>query len=197
VPRIVGGSAGGRHVDVPRGRDTRPTSDRVREGLFSTLEAMRGSLAGASFLDLFAGSGAVGLEAASRGAARTTLVEHAAAALRTLRVNVATLALPGVEVHAVSAARFLAAGPLPDDVAAPAQYDVAAPAQYDIAFLDPPYADDVAPYLEALTRGWLAADALVVVERATRSGAPAWPAGLVEDRFRRYGDTTLWYGRGS
>jgi 16S rRNA (guanine966-N2)-methyltransferase len=181
VPRIVGGVAGGRRVDVPRGRDTRPTSDRVREGLFSTLEALRGSLDGAAFLDLFAGSGAVGLEAASRGAARTTLVEQAAAALRVLRANAASLGLAGVEVRAEPVARLLAG----------------TSTLYDVVFLDPPYADAVTPYLASLTEGWLAAGAVVVVERATRSGSPGWPAGLVEDRFRRYGDTTLWYGRAS
>jgi 16S rRNA (guanine966-N2)-methyltransferase len=181
VPRIVGGSAGGRHIDVPRGRDTRPTSDRVREGLFSTLEALRGPLDGASFLDLFAGSGAVGLEAASRGATRITLVEQATAAARTLRGNVTSLGLAGIEIHTMPALRFLAGTPAP----------------YDVVFLDPPYADDVTPYLDALAAGWLSDGALVVVERATRSGAPAWPAELVEDRFRKYGDTTLWYGRAS
>lgn len=181
MPRIVGGSAGGRRVDVPRGRDTRPTSDRVREGLFSTLEAVRGPLDGAAFLDLFAGSGAVGLEAASRGAARTTLVEQAATALRVLRANVAALDLPGVEVRAETVARFLAGSPVP----------------HDVVFCDPPYAVDVAPYLRSLTDGWLAAGAVVVVERAVRSAEPGWPAGLSLDRFRRYGDTVLWYGRAS
>jgi 16S rRNA (guanine966-N2)-methyltransferase len=181
VPRIVGGVAGGRRIDVPRGRDTRPTSDRVREGLFSSLDAIRGPLVGAAFLDLFAGSGAVGLEAASRAAVRTTLVEQSAPALRVLRDNVASLGLAGVEVHAGPVARFLAG----------------APTSYDVVFLDPPYADPVEPHLAVLTQGWLAVGAVVVVERATRSAALEWPAGLVEDRFRRYGDTTLWYGRAS
>jgi 16S rRNA (guanine966-N2)-methyltransferase len=182
VPRIVGGVAGGRRIEAPTGRDTRPTSDRVREGLFSTLEALRGPLAGAAFLDLFAGSGAVGLEAASRGAARTVLVEQAAPALRTLRSNVAMLGLPGVEVHGGSVARFL----------------TAEAAAYDVVFLDPPYADAVEPHLAALVAGgWLGPGAVVAVERASRSAPPEWPAGLDQDRFRRYGDTTLWYGRAS
>ena len=181
MPRIVAGTAGGRRIDMPPGRDTRPTSDRVREGLFSTLEALRGPLPGAAFLDLFAGSGAVGLEAASRGAGRTTLVEHAPAALRTLRDNVASLDFRGVEVYAGPVARFLAATPTP----------------YEVVFLDPPYADAVEPHLLRLAEGWLAPAAVVVVERATRSGAPDWPPALLEDRFRKYGDTTLWYGRAS
>jgi 16S rRNA (guanine966-N2)-methyltransferase len=198
VPRIVGGTAGGRRIDVPRGRDTRPTSDRVREGLFSSLEAIRGPLTGAAFLDLFAGSGAVGLEAASRGAVRIVLVEQSAVALRTLRANVTSLELPGVEVHAVDVDKFLAGTPTACDVAVPAQFDVAVPAQFDIVFLDPPYADAIEPSRSRLAgSGWLAAAAVVVVERATRSGAPVWPAGLEEDRSRRYGDTTLWYGRAS
>ena len=186
MARIVGGAAGGRRIVVPRGRATRPTSDRVREALFSALEAAhlaatgQPGLAGLAFLDLYAGSGAVGLEAASRGATRVTLVENDPAALRTLRDNVATLQLAGTEVHGLDVARFLAG----------------TPSAYDVVFLDPPYADPVEPVLAALVDGgWLAAGATVVVERATRDGSPSWPAALVADRSRRYGDSTLWYGR--
>jgi 16S rRNA (guanine966-N2)-methyltransferase len=185
VARIVGGAAGGRRITVPRGRATRPTAERVREALFSALEAQHsptgdGALAGLAFLDLFAGSGAVGLEAASRGATHVTLVERDPVAVRTLRDNVVTLHLDGIEVHAADVMRFLA-GP-------------ASP--YDVVFLDPPYSDPIEPALVALVEGgWLADGATVVVERATRDGAPSWPAGLVADRSRRYGDSTLWYGR--
>ena len=98
MARIVGGVAGGRRIDVPRGTTTRPTAERTREGLFSALESMLGSLADQPFLDLYAGSGAVGLEAASRGAAPVRLVENAATALRVIRDNIATLALPHVEL---------------------------------------------------------------------------------------------------
>jgi 16S rRNA (guanine966-N2)-methyltransferase len=182
VTRIVAGVAGGRRLQVPSGRGTRPTSDRVREGLFSTLEAIRGPLQGAAFLDLYAGSGAVGLEAASRGAGRVTLVESGPAAVRVLRANVAALSLPGVVVAALPVARHLAA---------PA-------AAYDVVVLDPPYADPVDDLLAALAQGgWLAPGAVVVVERAARSAEPVWPAGLERDRSRRYGDTVLWYGRAS
>ena len=176
--RVVGGSAGGRRLVVPRGRATRPTSDRVREGLFSTLG---GDLTGRSFLDLYAGSGAVGLEAASRGARPVVLVEREASALTALHANVAALDLPDVHVRADTVARILAEPP---------------PGSFDVVFLDPPYADRLEGVLSALlTNGWLSSDGLVVAERATRDGTPPWPPGLETDRSRRYGDTTLWYGR--
>jgi 16S rRNA (guanine966-N2)-methyltransferase len=191
MTRIVGGVAGGRRLAMPRGTATRPTSERVREALFSALEAIHAretgdALAGLAFLDLYAGSGAVGLEAASRGASRVTLVEHDARALRTLRDNVADMRLPGTEVQPVDVMRFLAGTATP----------------YDVVFLDPPYADPVDAVLELLVSAaapvaWLSDEATVVVERATRDQPPTWPAGLVADRSRRYGDTTLWYGRRS
>ena len=181
MTRIVGGLAGGRRLVVPRGRSTRPTSDRMREGLFSALEAMHGTLAGLAFLDLYAGSGAVGLEAASRGSSPVLLVERAPGALEALRGNVAALALADVDVVADQVERVLAR---------------VAPRAFDVAFLDPPYADPVEPALQMLVdNGWLADDATVVVERSSRSDALAWPVGLSEDRRRRYGDSTLWYGR--
>jgi 16S rRNA (guanine966-N2)-methyltransferase len=183
MTRIVGGSAGGRRLSVPRGRDTRPTSERTREGLFSALEAMHGSLTGLRFLDLYAGSGAIGLEAASRGASSVVLVERDPGAIATLRANVETLGLRGVDVRAEPVDRFLTTPP---------------PSAYDICFLDPPYADPVDGVLAVLGGdGWLAPTGTVVVERATRSGAVTWPAGLVAHRSRRYGDSTLWYGRRS
>ena len=181
VTRIVGGTAGGRRLVMPRGRDTRPTSERTREGLFSALEAVHGTLHGRAFLDLYAGSGAVGLEAASRGSAPVLLVEHASGALAALRSNVGALQLAQVDVVADQVERVLARP---------------APRAFDIVFLDPPYADPVERDLQLLVdNGWLADDVTVVVERATRTGAPTWPAELSEDRVRRYGDSTLWYGR--
>lgn len=180
MARIVGGVAGGRRLAMPSGTSTRPTAERVREALFSALEARHGSLAGLAFLDLFAGSGAVGLEAASRGARPVTFVENDARAVRTLRDNVAHVQLPGTDVQPVDVARFLA-GPA---------------TAYDVVFLDPPYAEPVEPVLDVLvSAGWLSDDATVVVERATRDPHPLWPAGLTADRSRRYGDSTLWYGR--
>jgi len=185
VTRVVAGVAGGRRLAVPSGRGTRPTSERAREGLFSTLEALRGLLAGARVLDLYAGSGAVGLEAASRGAGHVLLVESEAAALRVLRANVAGLALPGVEVAPVRVERLVAA----PNSAAP----------YDVVFADPPYAladAEIDAMLRVLPRNrWLADDGLAVVERASRGGAFRWPEGYLPDRSRRYGEGTLWYGR--
>jgi 16S rRNA (guanine966-N2)-methyltransferase len=181
VARIVGGAAGGRRLSVPRGRSTRPTSERVREGLFSALESIHGPLQHLAFLDLYAGSGAVGLEAASRGAS-VVLVERDGPAVAALRANVASLAIPDVEVRAAAVERFLESSP----------------SAFDICFLDPPYADPVIDALSALVgNGWLAADATVVVERASRDADLVWPDGLVADRSRRYGDSTLWYGRRS
>jgi 16S rRNA (guanine966-N2)-methyltransferase len=183
MTRIVAGAAGGRRLSVPRGRPTRPTAERTREGLFSTLEAMTGSLAGTTFLDLYAGSGAVGLEAASRGATRVRVVENGAGALAVLRRNVEVLGplADRVDVRGQSVERFLSDVP-----------DMA----FDIVFLDPPYDVDVAgPVQSLVTGGWLAPDAVVVVERATRDDPVPWPPGVVGDRTRRYGDSTLWYGR--
>ena len=184
---MIAGAVGGRRLAVPAGRDTRPTSDRAREGLFATISSMVGSLTGKRVLDLYAGSGAVGLEALSRGAEHLLLVESAAPALRVIRANVAALGLPGVVVAADRVERLLTRGPAGDP-----------PQRYDIVFADPPYAmadADVVKMLTALAgHGWLAEGALVVVERATRSGPLAWPDGYLPDRARRYGEATFWYG---
>ena len=177
MTRIIGGVAGGRRLATPAGRNTRPTSDRVREGLFSSLG---GDLSGLSFLDLYAGSGAVGLEAASRGARPVVLVEREAKALQAARDNVATLGITDVAVWADDVVRFLR-GP---------------GTAYDIVFLDPPYADSVDEVLALLADGgWVAPGGHVVVERDSRGTPPQWPAGIEADRSRRYGDSTLWYGR--
>src|SRR5579864_3805417 len=100
MTRVIAGTAGGRRLSVPAGRDTRPTSDRAREGLFATVQAIYGSLAGASVLDLYAGSGAVGLEALSRGAARAVMIEADPRAVRVIRANIAALDLP--EAHVIA-----------------------------------------------------------------------------------------------
>lgn len=181
MTRLISGSAGGRRLATPPGRGTRPTSDRTREGLFSSLQAMLGDLSDVRFLDLFAGSGAVGLEAASRGAAAVTLVERDPKAARVIRANLAALGVTGVDVVESSVGRFLAVDPTP----------------YDVVFVDPPYADPVAVVLVALSAGWLGAGAVVCVERASRDGALSWPEGIDALRSRRYGDATLWYGRAS
>jgi 16S rRNA (guanine966-N2)-methyltransferase len=220
VTRVIAGVARGRRLAVPPGRLTRPTSDRAREGLFATLTAIRGTLAGAAVLDLYAGSGAVGLEALSRGAVRVLFVEADARAARVIRENMGAVGLYGGSVLADRVERVLARGPgatpasdragarrpLPDtvpDVSSPAggAAGQARPRRangYDLVFADPPYAagdDEVATMLALLADGgWLAPDALVAVERATRSGPLSWPPGYTADRSRRYGDATFWYG---
>ncbi|HEX5741934.1 MAG TPA: 16S rRNA (guanine(966)-N(2))-methyltransferase RsmD [Pilimelia sp.] len=186
MTRIVAGRLGGRRLAVPTGDRTRPTSDRVREALFSTLESTAG-LADARVLDLYAGSGAVGLEAVSRGAAHAELVEADPRVLRVLRGNVAALGVADrVRVRAGKVAAVLGGAP-------------AEPC--DVVFLDPPYATgtaEVEAVLAALVAGgWLASDAVVAVERSTRTPAPRWPAGLDGLTERRYGETTVWYGRAS
>ena len=191
VARVIAGEAGGRRLSVPGGRETRPTSDRAREGLFATISSIVGSLAGARVLDLYAGSGAVGLEALSRGAAHVLLVEAATRAGRVIRENIESLALPGAEVIVDRVERVLTRGPSAPD-------GPGVDARYDVVFADPPYAldgEEVSAMLTALAdRAWLAPGALVIVERATRSGPVRWPAGYVQDRARRYGEATFWYG---
>ncbi len=230
---------------VPPGRATRPTSDRAREGLFGTVQAVLGSLSGARVLDLYAGSGAVGLEALSRGASHALLVESAPAAIRVVRANIAALDLPGACLAADRVERVLSRGPASAPARGPADGPARGPADaparrpapgaargawrsraaklgaergslngvagahpggdddgagagYDFVFADPPYAagdDEVAAMLLALGEsGWLAAGALVAVERPTGGGPLNWPQGYLGDRARRYGDATLWYG---
>jgi 16S rRNA (guanine966-N2)-methyltransferase len=200
MARVIAGEAGGRRLAVPDGRNTRPTSDRAREGLFATIVSLTGSLDGARVLDLYAGSGAVGLEALSRGAEHVLLVESGPRAARVIRDNIEAIGLAGAEVLTDRVERVLARGP-------------AAAEKYDVVFADPPYAlagDEVSAMLALLLRGgdppkppregisdrgWLAPGALVIVERATRSGPVSWPASLEPDRARRYGEATFWYGR--
>ncbi|MBW5484799.1 16S rRNA (guanine(966)-N(2))-methyltransferase RsmD [Streptomyces bambusae] len=184
MTRVIAGTAGGRRLAVPPGTGTRPTSDRAREGLFSTWESLHG-IHGSRVLDLYGGSGAVGLEALSRGAAHTLLVESDARAAKTIRDNIRTLGLPGAEFRAGKAEQVAAAAASGDP--------------YDIVFLDPPYAvthGDLGEILLTLrSNGWLTDDALVTVERSTRSGPFPWPDGFEPLRSRRYGEGTLWYGR--
>ena len=176
VTRIIAGTARGRRLQVPAGVGTRPTADRAREGLFSSLQSLL-DLEGARVLDLYAGSGALGLEALSRGAGSATMVEEDPAAVTAIRANIDTLALPGAFVVPQKVETFLANPPEP---------------RYDLVLMDPPYDVDPAPVLEALVP-WLAEEAVVMVERRTRSGELHWPEGLVAERSRRYGEATLWY----
>jgi len=165
---------------------------------------MVGPLAGTRVLDLYAGSGAVGLEALSRGAEHALLVEHGARAARVIRQNIEALGLPGAALAADRVERVLARGPGQDqpgqDQPGQDEPDQDQPGEhrYDVVFADPPYAmpaTEVARMLSALAaQGWLAPRALVIVERATRSGPLNWPDGFLPDRARRYGEATFWYG---
>jgi 16S rRNA (guanine966-N2)-methyltransferase len=187
MTRIIAGTARGRRLSVPA-RGTRPTSDRVREAVFSSLDsewrAQGRRWPDVRVLDLFAGSGALGLEALSRGASAAVLVEKSRPAVETLRANVAAVGAPGARVLAVDARRL--AGTAPEAAA-------------DLCFADPPY-DWSAAELRALvadlvSSGWLAADCLVVVERPARDHESPLPDSWPVARRRDYGDTALWYGR--
>jgi len=191
MTRIIAGAHGGRKLSAPAGALTRPTSDRVREAFFSSLASLT-DLSGARFADLYAGSGAVGLEALSRGAGHALLVESDARAARVIRDNIVTLRLePAARLVTGRVAQVLESPP--------------EGGPYDVVFADPPYAltdDEVAQVQRLLVaNGWLAEDAVVVFERSTRTavrGQPlSWVDGVTADRSRRYGETTLWYGRRS
>jgi 16S rRNA (guanine966-N2)-methyltransferase len=186
VTRIIGGAAGGRRITAPSGQQTRPTTDRVREALFSSIEAWCGSLQGLRFLDLYAGSGAVGLEAWSRGAGVVTLVESDRSTARLVQQNAKGLGFAKADVLAAPVAGTLGRPPV---------------APYDVAFLDPPYPlteEELARDLRALDQqGWLVPGGMVVVERSSRSPEPTWPQGIAGSRSKRYGETTLWYGHAS
>jgi len=183
VTRIISGRAGSLTLAVPEA-GTRPTSDRVRESLFGALEAA-GLLADARVLDLYAGSGALALEAVSRGARSADLVEknRRAATIAERNAGAVLRAVPDARarVHRTSADQFLRS----------------AASTYDLAFLDPPYDVDDAELSAtlALLVPRLASDAMVVVERAARSPEPELPSGLVHDRDKRYGDTAMWWVR--
>lgn len=191
MSRIIAGRARGRQLRVPPGERTRPTTDRVREALFSTLAAWAGGaeeapeeqLVGIRLLDLYAGSGAIGLEAVSRGAKEAVLVEAHRPVVELIRRNAAATGLADrVRVQPVGVTVFLAGEPEP----------------FDVVWLDPPYSmstADVDAVLARIARGWLAADGLVVVERSARDPAPHWPALLPERWARRYGETQLHFAR--
>ena len=186
MTRIIGGAVGGRRISTPRGASTRPTSDRVREALFSAIESWCGSLRGLRFLDLYAGSGAVGLEAWSRGAGVVTLVEQDRRTAALVAANARALGFGRANVVAASVAATLRRPP-------------AAP--YDVVVLDPPYPLDDAAVADDLrtlaSHAWLVPGALVVVERSSRSPEPGWPRGVDGARSKRYGEAPLWYGHAS
>ena len=190
MSRIIAGSHGGRRLATPAGDKTRPTTDRVREALFSAIAAWAGTadaapaeaLAGLAFADLYAGSGAVGLEAASRGAGPVLLVEGNKRTALVAERNTADLRLPA----------RVRAGRVEQLVAQPA------PQPFDVVFLDPPYelaSSAVGDVLAALAaQGWLVPDALLVVERSKRSPELGWPAGTGDTWSRTYGETVLHFG---
>ena len=194
VTRIIAGVAGSLRLEVPKA-GTRPTSDRVREAIFSALEAW-GLVEGARILDLYTGSGALGLEAASRGAAAVTLVEKhpqaAQVAQRNTRTILAAFArapqAPKIEVVRQSVQTYL-------DAATPGSLGDASATPWDVALLDPPYdlgERELSANLAALVP-LLAEDAVVLVERSSRSPEPTLPEGLRPLRDRRYGETVLWW----
>ncbi|UDY22680.1 16S rRNA (guanine(966)-N(2))-methyltransferase RsmD [Nocardioides sp. Kera G14] len=182
MTRIIGGAAGGRRLRTPNGSATRPTSDRVREALFSAIESWCGSLQGLRFLDLYAGSGAVGLEAWSRGAGVVTLVESDRRTAALIADNAREIGFVKANVVATSVAHALWTPPQ---------------APYDIVFSDPPYpltdAEVEADLALLVQHGWVVRGGLVIVERAKRSAEPTWPDGFESWRQKKYGETTLWY----
>ena len=184
MTRLISGVAGGRRLKVPR-TGVRPTGDRAREALFNSLTSLL-DLRGAAVLDLYAGSGALGLEALSRGAGTVVFVESAPGVLPVLKENLAAVGLPGGRVVAGSVPTVVGGAP---------------PAAFDLVLADPPYAtpvEEVVGVLERLSQnGWLAPDAVVVVERSSRDEPFEWPTPIVGLRDRRYGEAQLRYGRSS
>lgn len=190
VTRIIAGAFRGRSLATPRGERTRPTSERTREALFSALAVWAGggdrlddALDGLAFLDLFAGSGAIGLEAASRGAQPVVLVEQQRSVAHIISQNAHALGAD-VDVVVQSAEAYLAQP---------------ATAPFDIIWLDPPYALATeavdALVSDAVAHGWVAPDGLVVVERAARAQAPSFGAGFDVRKPRRYGDTVVYFAQ--
>jgi 16S rRNA (guanine966-N2)-methyltransferase len=181
VTRIISGDAGGRRLRTPTGDGTRPTTDRVREALFSALES-RGVIEGAHVMDLYAGSGALGLEAASRGAASVLLVESDRGASATIRANISDLGVAGARLQSCSVEQAL---------------NRTASLRYDLVLADPPYdvtEESLASVLEMLlAHQWLAQEPVIVIERSSRSPEPSWPDGIVAEGSKTYGETVLWF----
>jgi len=184
MTRIISGAAGGTPLNAVPGSLTRPTTDRVKEALFSRLDAFD-VISGARVLDLYAGSGSLGVESASRGAQAVDLVESDAKASAVCQRNAdlidGVLGRKTVSVHRSKVEPFLDRTP--------------GTAAWDLVFLDPPYPLDegaLAAVLQKLA-GHLAAGAVVVVERSSRSPEPEWPDGLARFADKKYGETRLWF----
>jgi 16S rRNA (guanine966-N2)-methyltransferase len=185
MTRVIAGQARGRQLTVPKGRTTRPTGDRVREAMFAAAGSVLGSFAGTRVLDLYAGSGAAGLEALSRGAEHALLVEADPRPAQAIRANLAAVGLDGGRLVQDRVERLLDRGLPPGE------------RPYDVLFADPPYAlpgtELTGVLAVAATRGWLTPGALAIVERASRSEPLRWPPGYSPRQSRRYGEATLWY----
>ncbi len=181
--RVIGGHDRGRRLRAPRGARTRPTADRVRVTLFDVLGP---AIADAHVLDLFAGTGAVGIEALSRGAARVVLVEREPSALRALRANLAALDAPRAAARVMAGDVLRVLGDLG-----------AQEGPFDLVFLDPPYATTLAARtLEALAAAGVCRDGTeVVVQHSTRTELPPIPGLVAHRRPRRFGDTALTFFR--
>lgn len=183
MTRIIAGAARGISLTVPSS-GTRPTSDRVRESLFASLESID-AIRDARVLDLYAGSGALGIECASRGAKSVDLVEKSGQAAKIAATNAAKVAKAGAvlaRAHALAVSTYLKTAHEP----------------WDLVFLDPPYDLGEHELTTALTllAPRLSEDAIVIVERDKRSPAPAWDeAELADMRSKTYGDTTMWWGQ--
>jgi 16S rRNA (guanine966-N2)-methyltransferase len=178
--RIVAGKFRGVSIEAPKGLATRPTSDRIRQALFNVLEhgAPRVEFEGARVLDLFAGSGALGLEALSRGARFCLFVEESAAARAAIRRNVDALGLTGItKIWRRDATKLGEAGRLEP---------------FDVIFCDPPYSKGLGEraLAEAINRGWAEQGAIAVLEECAYAGI-AWPAQFEEIDRRRFGDTEI------
>ena len=184
MSRIIAGAAGGTPLNAVPGSLTRPTTDRVKEALFSRLEAF-GAISGARVLDLYAGSGSLGVESGSRGAGTVELVESDAKASGVCQRNAdlinGVLGRKAVTVHRSKVEPFL-------DRAAES-------ATWDLVFLDPPYPLDELALAAVLRKlaDHLAPAAVVVVERSSRSPEPAWPEALARFAEKKYGETRLWF----
>ncbi|OBG28220.1 16S rRNA (guanine(966)-N(2))-methyltransferase RsmD [Mycobacterium alsense] len=178
MTRIIGGVAGGRRIAVPP-KGTRPTTDRVRESLFNIVTARR-DLTGLAVLDLYAGSGALGLEALSRGAASAIFVESDPRTAAVIARNIEALGLPGASLRRGAVATVLAAG---------------AASPVDLVLADPPYDVDAAEVDAALAalgaHGWVREGTVAVVERAAGGTPLTWPEGWAPWPERVYGDTRL------
>lgn len=188
MSRIIAGTAKGRRLETPKGERTRPTSDRTREALFSALvnwfdtadEDAARHLSGYAVLDLFAGSGAVGLEAANRGAHPVVLVESDRATAALIQSNARHLELRA-DVRAAKAQTYLDSSG----------------SSFDLVFMDPPYevaTDEIERLLASIADGVVADRGLVVVERSKRERAPQWPTRFTRTWHKKYGETVLYFG---